>query len=515
MTFTQYYYWYTQKLYADPPAVMVIRLLLSLCCCCKGTTKKIMDKISLVNKSINRQKEWGDKIQNMRDKCKELKRLSGDAEAAGAGDILANLKDTIIDTETLIGLVDGLPGCCSCCKELCIECNPVICIPKNCFKACASCCKCDDFFSKLFELMEMPSPVSPFLIPVMAGFAMFSELINFIALVILLLELLPGYLLGCHECVPFDDTTSQPLIVQTVSEQEGYEHDDLCLPGCCCFGKGCRSGLKSRVGVRKLCCVRSGCLQCLPCKSIFHIRSILMLLVCQLGQALVPSPQWNQLRLEHLGPDGIGVIAPVKLPGNFWVNKFKELAGEVGLGMVGGEDLSKKAFFNGLTEDIQAAVGIAGAAMKGSKELKQEIKTLRKNKNGDGPSNMLKQVMLNARQGNADAALRAVNVIAPNLQDPDMEREPATMPGFVEGDEEEDEIVLKKGDGVEANYGGKGKWFPGTISAVNKDSSYDVAYDKKSNPPGKKESKVRRDLIRIAAPATAAEEEALEEQAEP
>jgi hypothetical protein len=49
----------------------------------------------------------------------------------------------------------------------------------------------------------------------------------------------------------------------------------------------------------------------------------------------------------------------------------------------------------------------------------------------------------------------------------------ATVPGFVEGDEKEDEIVLKKGDGVEANYGGKGKRFSGTISAVNEDSSYD------------------------------------------
>ena len=58
-----------------------------------------------------------------------------------------------------------------------------------------------------------------------------------------------------------------------------------------------------------------------------------------------------------------------------------------------------------------------------------------------------------------------------------------TLPGFVEGDEKEDEIVLKKGDGVEANYGGKGNWFPGTISAVNEDGSYNVAYDKKSPPP--------------------------------
>ena len=35
--------------------------------------------------------------------------------------------------------------------------------------------------------------------------------------------------------------------------------------------------------------------------------------------------------------------------------------------------------------------------------------------------------------------------------------EMTTLPDFVEGDEKEDEIVLKKGDGVEANYGGKGK----------------------------------------------------------
>ena len=46
-----------------------------------------------------------------------------------------------------------------------------------------------------------------------------------------------------------------------------------------------------------------------------------------------------------------------------------------------------------------------------------------------------------------------------------------TLRGFVEGGEKEDEIVLKKGDGVEANYGGKRGWFPGTISAVNEDGT--------------------------------------------
>jgi hypothetical protein len=46
--------------------------------------------------------------------------------------------------------------------------------------------------------------------------------------------------------------------------------------------------------------------------------------------------------------------------------------------------------------------------------------------------------------------------------------ETATPPGAVEDDEKEYEIVSKKGDGAEANYGGKGKWFPGTISAADK-----------------------------------------------
>ena len=44
---------------------------------------------------------------------------------------------------------------------------------------------------------------------------------------------------------------------------------------------------------------------------------------------------------------------------------------------------------------------------------------------------------------------------------------------------------------VEGDYGGEGEWYPGTISRVNDDGTYDVAYD-----DGDHEEAVPRDRVR-------------------
>ena len=36
---------------------------------------------------------------------------------------------------------------------------------------------------------------------------------------------------------------------------------------------------------------------------------------------------------------------------------------------------------------------------------------------------------------------------------------------------------FEKGDQVEANYGGKGRWYKGVVDRVNNDGTYSVAYD--------------------------------------
>jgi hypothetical protein len=52
-------------------------------------------------------------------------------------------------------------------------------------------------------------------------------------------------------------------------------------------------------------------------------------------------------------------------------------------------------------------------------------------------------------------------------------------------------ISFARGDAVEANYKGKGKWFSGKISAVNRSGTYDVRYD-----DGDEENGIRSDNIR-------------------
>ena len=55
------------------------------------------------------------------------------------------------------------------------------------------------------------------------------------------------------------------------------------------------------------------------------------------------------------------------------------------------------------------------------------------------------------------------------------------------------------GNVVEARHGGGRKWFPGKISAVNEDGTFDVAYD-----DGDKESGIEAKLIKRASQASQA-----------
>ena len=52
-------------------------------------------------------------------------------------------------------------------------------------------------------------------------------------------------------------------------------------------------------------------------------------------------------------------------------------------------------------------------------------------------------------------------------------------------------------DKVEADYHGNGKYYPGKISRVHNDGTYDVDYD-----DGEKETKVEQKLIRLVAKNT-------------
>lgn len=56
------------------------------------------------------------------------------------------------------------------------------------------------------------------------------------------------------------------------------------------------------------------------------------------------------------------------------------------------------------------------------------------------------------------------------------------------GDEGSD---LQRGDKCEARYGGKSKWYPGKISRVNSDGTFDITYD-----DGDSERRVRASLVR-------------------
>jgi hypothetical protein len=50
---------------------------------------------------------------------------------------------------------------------------------------------------------------------------------------------------------------------------------------------------------------------------------------------------------------------------------------------------------------------------------------------------------------------------------------------------------LYEGDKVEANYRGKGKWYPGKVSRVRLNGTYDIAYDDGEREPGLAPSLVR------------------------
>eukprot|EP01038_Epipyxis_sp_PR26KG_P003413 gene3413-4865_t len=51
---------------------------------------------------------------------------------------------------------------------------------------------------------------------------------------------------------------------------------------------------------------------------------------------------------------------------------------------------------------------------------------------------------------------------------------------------------LEEGAKVEGNYRGKGRWYPGRISKVNRDGSFNVDYD-----DGEKEQFLAEDMIRL------------------
>jgi hypothetical protein len=52
--------------------------------------------------------------------------------------------------------------------------------------------------------------------------------------------------------------------------------------------------------------------------------------------------------------------------------------------------------------------------------------------------------------------------------------------------------IVEEGCKVEANYRGKGKWYPGKISRERADGTFDIAYD-----DGESESRVSKENIRI------------------
>ena len=57
---------------------------------------------------------------------------------------------------------------------------------------------------------------------------------------------------------------------------------------------------------------------------------------------------------------------------------------------------------------------------------------------------------------------------------------------------------LKAGAKVEAKFGGKGKWYPGTIEAVNADGTFAILFDDGEKEPSAKPEDVRL----VGAPST-------------
>ena len=59
---------------------------------------------------------------------------------------------------------------------------------------------------------------------------------------------------------------------------------------------------------------------------------------------------------------------------------------------------------------------------------------------------------------------------------------------------EEDKVEARLGEGhkVEANYRGRGKWYPGKIVRDRGDSTFDINYD-----DGEAETGVSKDMIRV------------------
>src|SRR5204863_20230 len=56
----------------------------------------------------------------------------------------------------------------------------------------------------------------------------------------------------------------------------------------------------------------------------------------------------------------------------------------------------------------------------------------------------------------------------------------------------EREEAIRVGSKVEGRYRGREKWYPGVVTRVNSDGSYDIDYD-----DGEKETRVRREYVRL------------------
>ena len=80
------------------------------------------------------------------------------------------------------------------------------------------------------------------------------------------------------------------------------------------------------------------------------------------------------------------------------------------------------------------------------------------------------------------------------------ETSPATSVGSVSDSDDEASTAASSpkmgsysvGDVVEANYGGKGKWYPGKIASANSNGTFDIEYDDGDSERGVTENRVRR-----------------------
>ena len=81
----------------------------------------------------------------------------------------------------------------------------------------------------------------------------------------------------------------------------------------------------------------------------------------------------------------------------------------------------------------------------------------------------------------------------------DADADAETDGGGFDADSQSTRLEFNVGDEVEADYAGAGSYFPGTISKVNGDGTYDVAYD-----DGDSEQAVERRSIRLLSSAAAA-----------